>query len=191
MTFLTIVLIATIILAVIGLGWQTFTIAVLDGFNRTLDAGIPIIKNLTQEAQAYGDPNVIQGLHSDEDIQSRIAETQNYTRELLLQAPDEEMKSIWGNSAMLMIYSNQDWSGAVMDSSGDSETIDRASSEITDGIEGVDMFECVQGGVYSVSFQKGTDQGYLDLVLIKAGKILDEGSTTADYGVIRLSGVCS
>ena len=90
-----------------------------------------------------------------------------------------------------MIYSNQDWSGAVMDSSGDSETIDRASSEITeDGVQGVEIFECVQGGIYSLSFQKSTDQGYLDLVLIKAGKILDEGSTTADYGVIRLSGVC-
>jgi hypothetical protein len=51
MTFLTLVLIAVIILAVIGLGWETFTVAVLDGFDRTLDVGIPIIKNLTQSTQ--------------------------------------------------------------------------------------------------------------------------------------------
>lgn len=53
MTFLTLVLIIVIILAVMGLGWNTFVVAVLDGFDRTLDVGIPIIKNLTQEAQAY------------------------------------------------------------------------------------------------------------------------------------------
>src|SRR5688572_11465296 len=52
MTFFTLVLIAVIILAVIGLGWNTFVVAVIDGFDRTLDVGIPIIKNLTQEAQA-------------------------------------------------------------------------------------------------------------------------------------------
>ena len=51
MTFLTIVLIVVLVLAVIGIGWQTFTVAVLDGFDRTLDVSIPIIKNLTQETQ--------------------------------------------------------------------------------------------------------------------------------------------
>lgn len=55
MTFLTLVLIAIIILAVIGLGWNTFAIAVLDGFDKTLEIGIPILKNLTQEAQATSD----------------------------------------------------------------------------------------------------------------------------------------
>jgi hypothetical protein len=58
MTFFTLVLIAVIILAVIGLGWNTFVVAVLDGFDRTLDVGIPILRNLTQEAQATaGNPN--------------------------------------------------------------------------------------------------------------------------------------
>ncbi len=144
-----------------------------------------------EQVYAYGDPSITEGLHSDKDIQNRIATSQNATREGLLQAPDEEMKVFWNTSAWLMIFSNQDWSGAVMDSSGDSETIDRASSDITeDGVEGLKIFECVPGGIYSISFQKGTDQGYMDLVLIKAGEILDEGSTTADYGVVSLSGVC-
>jgi hypothetical protein len=52
MTLLTLVLIVVIILAVIGLGWQTFVIAVLDGFDRALDVSIPIIKNLTQQQEA-------------------------------------------------------------------------------------------------------------------------------------------
>jgi hypothetical protein len=45
------------------------------------------------------------------------------------------------------------------------------------------MFDCKIGGINSISFQKGTTQGYLDLVLIKAGKILNEVSTTTDYGM--------
>lgn len=49
MTFLTLILIVVIILAVIGLGWTTFVIATLGGFDKVLDVGIPIIKNLTQE----------------------------------------------------------------------------------------------------------------------------------------------
>ena len=48
----TIVLITIIILAIVGLGWNTFVVAVLDGFDRALDVGIPVIRNLTQEAQA-------------------------------------------------------------------------------------------------------------------------------------------
>jgi hypothetical protein len=45
------------------------------------------------------------------------------------------------------------------------------------------MFVCKTDGIYSISFQKGTDQRYLDLVRIKAGKILNEDSITADYGM--------
>lgn len=52
MTLFTILLIVIVILAVIGLGWNSFAVGVLDGFDRVLDVGLPIIKNLTQEAQA-------------------------------------------------------------------------------------------------------------------------------------------
>ena len=48
--FFTLILIAIIILAIIGLGWNTFAIAVLDGFDKALNVGIPILKNLTEEA---------------------------------------------------------------------------------------------------------------------------------------------
>jgi hypothetical protein len=131
-------------------------------------------------------------LPKEADIQRRVMESQNLTGQGVLQAPDEGMKTFWTNSAWLNIYSNQDWSGVVLDSQGDSETIDRSSHDAIseDGVEGLKIFECPTGGVYSVSFQKGTDQGYLDLVIIRAGEIIDEGSTTADYGIVSLSGRC-
>jgi hypothetical protein len=61
MTLLTLVLIAVIVLAVIGIGWQTFAVAVLDGFDRTLDVAIPVIKNLTRQAQAQQQQQEVYG----------------------------------------------------------------------------------------------------------------------------------
>jgi hypothetical protein len=45
------ILAAVIILAVLGLGWGTFTTGVISGFEKALDIGTPIIKDLTQEAK--------------------------------------------------------------------------------------------------------------------------------------------
>jgi hypothetical protein len=50
MTFVTVLLIVIVILAVVGLGWSQFSIGVVTGLNKALDIGIPIIKNLTTEA---------------------------------------------------------------------------------------------------------------------------------------------
>jgi hypothetical protein len=47
------VLLLVIILAVIGLGWQLFSSGVISGFDKDIDIGTPIIKNLTQEARDY------------------------------------------------------------------------------------------------------------------------------------------
>jgi len=35
------------------LGWQTFSSGVITGFEKALDVGTPIIKELTQEAKDY------------------------------------------------------------------------------------------------------------------------------------------
>jgi len=40
-----------VILAVIGLGWKTFSSGIITGFEKAVDIGTPIIKNLTQEAK--------------------------------------------------------------------------------------------------------------------------------------------
>lgn len=44
------ILLVVIILAVLGLGWQTFSSGVITGFENAIDFGTPIVKDLTQEA---------------------------------------------------------------------------------------------------------------------------------------------
>ena len=43
-------LLIVIILAIVGLGWKTFSSGVISGFEKAVDIGTPIIKELTQEA---------------------------------------------------------------------------------------------------------------------------------------------
>jgi hypothetical protein len=47
------ILLMVIILAILGLGWQTFSSGVITGFEKAVDVGAPIIKDLTQEARNY------------------------------------------------------------------------------------------------------------------------------------------
>lgn len=53
MGFLPLLFVIVIILAVLGLGWQTFSSGVISGFDKAVDIGMPIVKNLTQEAKEY------------------------------------------------------------------------------------------------------------------------------------------
>jgi hypothetical protein len=53
MGIFTLLLIVVVILALIGLGWKTFSSGIISGFETVLDVGQPIIKNLTQEAKEY------------------------------------------------------------------------------------------------------------------------------------------
>lgn len=46
-------LLVVIILAIMGLGWKTFSSGIITGFEKAIDVGTPIIKNLTQEARDY------------------------------------------------------------------------------------------------------------------------------------------
>ncbi len=47
------ILLIVVVLAIIGLGWQAFFSGVITGFEKAVDIGTPIIKNLTQEAKGY------------------------------------------------------------------------------------------------------------------------------------------
>lgn len=53
MGLFTLLLVVVVILALIGLGWKTFSSGVISGFETVLDIGQPIVKNLTQEAREY------------------------------------------------------------------------------------------------------------------------------------------
>jgi hypothetical protein len=49
-----------VIIALVGLGWKTFSSGVISGFGMILNVGSSIIKNLTQEAKEYvNNPNLI------------------------------------------------------------------------------------------------------------------------------------
>lgn len=46
-------LLVVIVLAIIGLGWTTFSSGVITGFEKAVEVGTPIIKDLTQDAKEY------------------------------------------------------------------------------------------------------------------------------------------
>jgi len=47
------ILLIVVILSIMGLGWQTFSAGVITGFDKAIDVGTPIIKELTQEARDH------------------------------------------------------------------------------------------------------------------------------------------
>jgi hypothetical protein len=51
MGLITMLIVAIVILAIIGLGWKSFSTGVLSGFERVLNVGDPLIKNITQQAR--------------------------------------------------------------------------------------------------------------------------------------------
>ena len=51
MGLFTLLLIVVVVLAVIGIGWKTFSVGVISGFDRVINVGAPIVKDLTQEAK--------------------------------------------------------------------------------------------------------------------------------------------
>ena len=53
MSLFTILLVVVIVLAIVGLGWKTFSIGVINGFDRALDVSTPLVKDLTQQATEY------------------------------------------------------------------------------------------------------------------------------------------
>lgn len=60
-------LIVVVVLAVIGIGWETFSVGVISGFERLIDVGAPFVKDLTQGAKdIVNDPNLV--YHSNQAV---------------------------------------------------------------------------------------------------------------------------
>jgi hypothetical protein len=55
MGLFTILLMVVIFVAVVGLGWKTFSLGVINGFDRAIDVGVPLVKDLTQQATDFVD----------------------------------------------------------------------------------------------------------------------------------------
>jgi hypothetical protein len=47
----TFLFLVVIVLAVIGIGWETFSVGVINGFDKVIDVGAPFVKDLTHEAR--------------------------------------------------------------------------------------------------------------------------------------------
>jgi hypothetical protein len=90
------------------------------------------------------------------------------------------------NKAYLMVVSDTTWQASIMDSENDFTTIDGTKTRTLE-------FECTPGSfsTYSVSVQKQTEPGFLFLWLLQGGPIIDKGSTSAQYGIVSLSGECN
>lgn len=59
MGLFTFLLLGVIVLAVIGIGWKTFSVGMISGFDRVINIGTPIVKELTQEAkEIVNDPTL-------------------------------------------------------------------------------------------------------------------------------------
>jgi hypothetical protein len=56
----TLLLIVVVVLAVIGIGWETFSVGVITGFEKVIDVGTPFVKDLTQGAKdIVNSPNLL------------------------------------------------------------------------------------------------------------------------------------
>jgi hypothetical protein len=56
----TLLLIVVVVLAVIGIGWETFSVGVITGFEKVIDVGTPFVKDLTQGAKdIVSSPNLL------------------------------------------------------------------------------------------------------------------------------------
>lgn len=61
MGLFTVLLVVVIVLAIVGMGWKTFSLGVINGFDRAVDVGTPLVKDLTQQATEYiQDPSLIE-----------------------------------------------------------------------------------------------------------------------------------
>ena len=48
-----IILLVVVVLAILGLGWKIFSSGVLSGFEKVINVGQPLVKNLTDQAKKY------------------------------------------------------------------------------------------------------------------------------------------
>lgn len=139
-------------------------------------------------------------LSSDDRLTSNITRSQPLPErttndtQILMDALEPILKPVHENSlknpdnAYLVILTDADttWQASIMDSGNDFTTMDGQGRRTLD-------FECVPGSfsTYSVSVQKQTESGAIFLALWQNGYYIDSGATTAQYGIVSLSGECN
>lgn len=60
MGLFTVLIIVVVVLAIIGIGWRTFSVGVINGFERVIDMGTSFLNYLTREGkEILNDPRLI------------------------------------------------------------------------------------------------------------------------------------
>jgi len=99
-----------------------------------------------------------------------------------------ELKSeIPEGKAKLLIFSDTEWSGALQASGFD-------YTEINGQRDRTIIFGCetslLRQGIFAAKIQKTTEDGYLRIVAIQNQKIMDQGSTQAQFAEVFIDGNC-
>ena len=99
----------------------------------------------------------------------------------------ELSSEITGGNAKLLIFSDTKWSGALQATSFDyTEIAGQHDRNIIFGCEP----SLLRQGIFGAKFQKMTEEGYLRIVAIQNQKIIAEGSTEEQFGVVTINGNC-
>ena len=99
----------------------------------------------------------------------------------------ELSSEITGGSAKLLIFSDTKWSGALQATSFDyTEIAGQHDRNIIFGCEP----SLLRQGIFGAKFQKMTEEGYLRIVAIQNQKIIAEGTTEEQFGVVTINGNC-
>jgi len=89
--------------------------------------------------------------------------------------------------AKLLIFSDTEWSGALQASGFD-------YTEINGQRDRTIIFGCdtplLSQGIFAARFQKTTEDGYLKIVAIQNQRIIDQGSTEAQFAEVFIEGNC-
>lgn len=102
-----------------------------------------------------------------------------------VQAELEDDANDISGTAILLVYSDTEWTGSIIGS-------DLSSSSSSGSRDEKIQFTC-EGvvGRFSASFQKQTDDGYLALAVIQNRNVLNTTSTVSPLGIASTGGLCN
>lgn len=112
--------------------------------------------------------------------QKSLAENETKTR--FVNEVFNTAANLSANSALAVIVAESGWAGTLMDSGFDMRSIAGYGNEMRE-------FYCGTGS-YGVTIQNDSTLGILRVLVIQGDKVIDEGATGADYGIVSLSGSC-
>ena len=149
----------------------------------------PVDRTVTIPFGKYDSEIIITGTHVFSQVAAasttaRTIEPQQQIENLIAEQLRSEIPE---GKAKLLIFSDTDWSGAIQASGFDyTEVAGKQDKSIIFGCE-TSIF---RQGIFGAKFKKMTGDGYLQIVAIQNGKIIEQKSTKAQFGEILINGNC-